>query len=214
MPQLGPRGVLLRFSAIAVVALLHLLAYLAVTRVNAGRPEGAFWNLATGLDSAIPHLPSTWPLYWLVYPFVPIAGAVALLRLSDAGFKRAIVAYSAMLLIGAAIQLLVPARAPWPDVPAPIQHFYHTSGLVLPYANLPSMHVAFATLTAAMLVTVVASRSWRLVTAGAALLITIGTLTLKEHFVLDAICGVLLGLVTWRWWYALAVRRRPLGGWV
>ena len=33
-----------------------------------------------------------------------------------------------------------------------------------------------------------------------ALAITIGTLTLKEHFVLDAVTGVLLALAAWSWW--------------
>ncbi|HET8622515.1 MAG TPA: phosphatase PAP2 family protein [Gemmatimonadales bacterium] len=195
----------------AVVALLHLLAYLAVTRVNAGRPEHALWNLSTPMDVAIPHLPFTWPLYWLVYLFVPFAGAVALLRMSEPAFRRAIVAYSGMLLVGAGVQLLIPARAPWPASPAPLQEFYHSSGLVLPYANLPSMHVAFATLTAAMLATVVLSPGWRLAAMSTALLITVGTLTLKEHFVLDALAGVLLAFFTWRWWHAQG-EGRPVRG--
>jgi hypothetical protein len=45
----------------------------------------------------------------------------------------------------------------------------------------------------------------------AALLITVGTLTLKEHFVLDAVAGVLLALATWRWWHAPGEGRR-VGG--
>lgn len=211
MPRAGPWNVAPRLAAMAVVALLHLLAYLAVTRVNAGRPEHVLWDLTTPVDAAIPHLPFTWPLYWLVYFFVPLAGAIALLRMSEPAFRRAIVAYSGMLLVGAGVQLLIPARAPWPASPAPIQELYHTSGLVLPYANLPSMHVAFATLTAAMLATVVLSRGWRLAATSAALLITVGTLTLKEHFVLDAVAGVLLALATWRWWHASG-KGRPVRG--
>jgi hypothetical protein len=187
------------------VVLLHLLAYLAVTRVNAGRPEHALWDLSTRFDAVIPHLPSTWPLYWLVYPFVPLAGGFALLRMSAQAFRRAVIAYAGMLLVGAGVQLLIPARAPWPESPAAIQHFYHTSGLVLPYANLPSMHVAFATLTAAVLVSVVPTRRWQVAAIAAALLITAGTLTLKEHFVLDAVGGVVLALATWRWWRTAGV---------
>jgi hypothetical protein len=45
----------------------------------------------------------------------------------------------------------------------------------------------------------------------AALLITVGTLTLKEHFVLDAVAGVLLALATWRWWHASG-KGRPVRG--
>jgi hypothetical protein len=198
------RNAVPRLAAVAGVALLHLLAYLTVTRVNAARPAHALWDLSTTLDSAIPHLPLTWPLYWLVYPFVPVVGAVALLRMPDPTFRRAVAAYAGMLLLGAAIQLLLPARAPWPESPAPIQRFYHASGLVLPYANLPSMHVAFATLTAAMFMTVSPSPVARRGAALAAAAIAVGTLTLKEHFVLDALSGVLLALGAWWWW------RRPV----
>ena len=189
-----------RLVAIAGVALLHLLAYLAVTRVNAARPAHALWNLSTTLDAAIPHLPHTWPLYWLVYPFVPIVGGLALLRMSDPAFRRAVAAYAVMLLAGAAIQLLIPARAPWPAEPAPMQQIYHASGLVLPYANLPSMHVAFATMTALVFSSVSRSPAARAAAGAGALAITVGTLTLKEHFVLDAASGVLLALAAWSWW--------------
>lgn len=189
-----------RLVAVAGVALLHLLAYLAVTRVNAARPAHALWNLSTVIDDAIPHLPHTWPLYWLVYPFVPIVGGIALLRMPDASFHRAVVASAGMLLAGAAIQLLIPAHAPWPASPAPMQRLYHASGLVLPYANLPSMHVAFATLTALLFSSTTPSPAARGAAGTAALAITIGTLTLKEHFVLDAVAGVLLAFVTWSWW--------------
>ncbi|HEY9507009.1 MAG TPA: phosphatase PAP2 family protein [Gemmatimonadales bacterium] len=189
-----------RLVAVAGVALLHLLAYLAVTRINAARPSHALWNLSTALDAAIPHLPHTWPLYWLVYPFVPVVGGLALLRLPPASFRRAVVAYTGMTLAGAAIQLLIPARAPWPAAPAPMQRLYHASGLVLPYANLPSMHVAFATLTALVVSSVSRAPAARAAAGAAALAITIGTLTLKEHFVLDAVTGVLLALAAWSWW--------------
>jgi hypothetical protein len=73
------------------------------------------------------------------------------------------------------------------------------------------MHVAFATLTAAMLATVVLSRGWRLAAMLTAFLITVATLTLKEHFVLDAVAGVLLALATWRWWHAPG-EGRPVKG--
>src|SRR5262245_6204169 len=192
-----------RLFAVAGVALLHLLAYLAVTRVNAARPAHALWDLSTALDAAIPHLPHTWPLYWLVYPFVPVVGGIALVRMPEAAFRRAVIAYAAMLLAGAAIQLLIPARAPWPAAPAPMQQLYHASGLVLPYANLPSMHVAFATLTALVFASGSRAPIARGAALAAALAITVGTLTLKEHFVLDALTGVLLALGAWGWW------RRP-----
>ncbi|HEY7504230.1 MAG TPA: phosphatase PAP2 family protein [Gemmatimonadales bacterium] len=191
-----------RVLAVAGVALLHLVAYLVVTRVNAARPEHALWDLATALDGSIPHLPLTWPFYWLVYPFVPAVGMLAMRRMSDPLFRRCVLAFSGMLLLGALVQLLLPARAPWPDSPAPMQHLYHSSGLVLPYANLPSMHVAFAVLAAAMYGSVGDSRLGVLAAATGALAITVATLTLKEHYVLDAVAGVALALAAWWWWWS------------
>ena len=191
-----------RLLAAVAVASLHLVAYLAVTRINAARPDHALWDLATALDAAIPHVPHTWPLYWLVYPFVPVVGSLAMLRMPDRVFRRGVSAFTAMLLLGALVQLLVPARAPWPEAPAPMQAFYHSSGLVLPYANLPSMHVAFAVLAAAMFATVFGTAIGRLAVAAGAGGITLATLTLKEHYVLDAVAGVVLALGCWWWWRA------------
>lgn len=190
----------LRILAAAGVALLHLVTYLAVTRINAARPEHALWDLATSLDASIPHLPLTWPLYWLVYPFVPLVGTLAMLRMPHPAFRRGVLAFTGMLLVGAAVQLLLPARAPWPEVPARIQHLYHSSGLVLPYANLPSMHVAFAVLAASMYGSVSHAPVGRLVVAAGAVGITIATLTLKEHYLLDAVAGIALALGAWGWW--------------
>lgn len=196
-----------RLLAAVGVALLHLCAYLVVTRVNQARPPTALRDLSVPLDAAIPHLPGTWPLYWLVYVFVPLGGGLALWRLPQSAYQRAVVAFAAITVIGASVQLLVPSHAPWPESPAPIQRLYHTSGLVLPYANLPSMHVAFATLTAAILASVTVGFVGRVAAVTVAGAITTGTLTLKEHFVLDAAAGVLLAVAAWLWW-----RRGTAGG--
>ena len=189
-----------RIIAAAGVALLHLVAYLAVTRINAARPEHALWDLATPLDTSIPHLPLTWPMYWLVYPFVPLVGMLAMLSMPEPAFRRGVLAFTGMLLIGAAVQLALPARAPWPESPAPIQDLYHSSGLVLPYANLPSMHVAFAVLAAAMYASVSTVRLRRVAVGVGAAAITLATLTLKEHYLLDAVAGIALALSAWWWW--------------
>jgi len=205
--QAGPA--VTRLAAAAGVALLHLGAYLLVTRVNAARPESQLWELALPVDAVIPHLAGTWPLYWIVYPFVPLGGWLAISRMARPAYRRALAAYVAIIFVGACVQLLVPARAPWPVDAAPMQRAYHESGLVLPYANLPSMHVAFATLTAALLTSALPGRVARSAAVAAAICITAGTLTLKEHFVLDAVTGCLLGLAAWRWWLRGAARRAP-----
>ena len=195
-----------RILMVSAVVLLHISCYYSATRINAGRPATALYDLAIPLDALIPHLPWTWPLYWIAYPFVVVGGGAALMGLPTAAFRRALVAFIGMTLAGALIQVLVPARAPWPDVPAAAQRFVHQSALVLPYANLPSMHVAYCVLAAAFIATRAHSR---VVAAGAwlvALLVSLATVTLKEHFFLDSVAGVLLALAAFAWWRRGAVR--------
>ncbi len=189
-----------RVLLVGAVVALHVGCYYAVTRINAARPPAELRDLALRLDLLVPHWPWTWPLYWLAYPFVVVGGGAALLSLPGGAFRRAVVTFVGTTLVGAAIQVLVPARAPWPAVPAAPQQFVHQSALVLPYANLPSMHVAYCVLAAAFIATrarspVVRGAAWLV-----ALLVAVASLTLKEHFLLDAVSGALLALAAFAWW--------------
>jgi len=190
----------MRVVLLAGIVLLHIAAYWGVTRVTALLPADALRDFATPADALIPHLPSTWPLYWIAYPFVVVAGGSTLLRLPPASFRRAAIGLAVMTLLGAAIQAALPARAPWPADPAPAQQRFHDSALVLPYATLPSMHVAYVAFIAG-----VRAVSAQAVASGAAgllvlALVTIATLTLKEHVLLDAAAGLALAGVTLLWW--------------
>jgi len=187
-------------SVLVLVMLLHLGCYWTATRVTESRGPEVLVRLATPLDDLVPHLPWSWPFYWLTYPFVVLGSGAALLRLGDRAFRRAITALAGITLVGAVVQILLPAEAPWPPNPAPLQRLYHESALVLPYANLPSMHVTYVTVTAGMLGSVFAQR-W--VRRGAALIaagVVISTVTLKEHVVLDALAGLLLAAGALLWW--------------
>jgi membrane-associated phospholipid phosphatase len=189
-----------RPTLIASVIALHLACYWAVTRVTAVRDSVALFDTTTAIDRLIPHLPATWPLYWLAYPFIVLGGGFALARLDTPSFHRAISAVAAMTVAGAAVQLVFPARAPWPAVPAPMQQRFHDSALVLPYATLPSMHVAYCAVAAGLLAAVRPGRAVRIVGAVVVAAVALSTLTLKEHVILDALTGLLLAWGTLRWW--------------
>jgi hypothetical protein len=73
-----------RPTLIASVMTLYLACYWVVTRVTAARPPSDLFDTAIPLDQLIPHLPATWPLYWLAYPFVIVGGGVALCRMDQA----------------------------------------------------------------------------------------------------------------------------------
>jgi membrane-associated phospholipid phosphatase len=171
------------------------------TRVNSARPEDALWPLETALDRAIPHLGWMWPAFWLAYPYVLVGASWAIWRLPSSLVSRAVVAFAAMTVIGASIQMLVPARSPWPADPHPIQQMVHDLALNRPFASLPSMHVAFTALTALFGVRAARGRRW--LQWGFALgagLITISTITLKEHFLLDPVAGAVLAGGVFLWW--------------
>jgi hypothetical protein len=201
-PTEGPRE---RLLPLAGVVALHLTCYWIVTRVTLARGPGVLFDTTTALDRLIPHIPATWPFYWIAYPFVILGGGAALLRLPSPAFRRAVLALLVMTVTGALIQIMVPARAPWPMSPAPSQLRFHQSAWILPYATLPSMHVAYC-LFAATLVRSAAPN--RVIREGAALivvLVAVATLTLKEHVVLDAVTGLALGALAALWW----LRRLP-----
>ena len=76
----------------------------------------------------------------------------------------------------------------------------HESSFTRPYACLPSMHVAYSAITGFMGALVVRSKGLRwfhILLAGA---IAVSTLTLKEHYVADAVAGIALGVGGGLWW--------------
>jgi hypothetical protein len=193
----GNRG---RLLAVVGLVGLYLFCYWIVTRVTLARGPAVLFDTTIALDQLIPHIPATWPFYWIAYPFVILGGGSALLRLPGPAFRRALVALVAMTITGALIQLLLPAQAPWPESPAPSQLRFHQSVWILPYATLPSMHVAYCLFAATLVYNVARGRVVRGVAVLVVVLVPIATLTLKEHVILDAITGVALGALAARWW--------------
>ncbi len=194
-PRLGERLTLLT----ALVS-LYLICYWVVTRLTAAAGPDALFDTRSSLDPLIPYVPATWPLYWLAYPFVVFGGGAAALRLPGPAFHRAVGALAAMTVTGAVIQLLLPARAPWPADPAAMQRYLHASALMMPYATLPSMHVAYCTVAAGLMTRVTRRRAVRVIVPIIVAAVAISTLTLREHVVLDATTGLALGLLTVAWW--------------
>jgi hypothetical protein len=190
----------LRLLAVAGIGLLHVLVYFIVTRLTLLRPHNAFIDPHLALDDRIPHLAWTWPAYWLPYALVPIAAVASIGRLDARAFRRLIVAWAGMILVGGVIQVVWPAVAPWPAAPALTQRLYHNSALILPYATLPSMHVAHVAMTAIVTATVFPSVGVRTVGVLSTLLVAVATLTLKEHLALDAVSGLTLAIAAGLWW--------------
>lgn len=209
---LGWRG---RLTAISAVVLLHAGCYYLVNLINSRREFSAFVDLKIALDQWVPFLEWTWTIYYLGDLYIILWGAFVVWRMPKPWFRRAILAYVGMIVVGAAIQLALPARAPWPATLSDAQRWVQGLIAMRPYACLPSMHVALTVLPTALGVAVLDDRWLRTMSVSLAILITISTATLKEHFVLDAAAGVLLALGAYFYWLFGAgitswpVRERP-----
>ena len=141
------------------------------------------------IDGWIPYLSWTWPLYFGAHLYVTLWAGLLVWSLPKVKFERAVCAYVGMIVVAAVIQIAIPAEAPWPSDMESVQQFVHESLALRPYACLPSMHVALSVLPAGIGLVALESRSARTLSVVLALLITVSTLTMKEHFFLDAVVG-------------------------
>jgi membrane-associated phospholipid phosphatase len=174
----------------------HLLCYFSVNWINNLRPTGHLWDLSIAIDHRIPYLGWTCIFYYIGVPYMSFWAFYVMWNLPDNVFRSALPAYLGMIAVGAATQLLFPARSPWPATPVPFQSFMHARVSYDPYVCLPSMHVALSVLPAGLSLLAFRSRWIRAISLGLAVLITASTLTLKEHYFLDTIGGLVLGLAT------------------
>lgn len=189
-----------RALLILATILLHLAVYGLVNAWNATRPPGDFVDVSLPVDGWIPYLPWAAVPYYLADLFVLGAGAAVLWRMAERRFHRGVGAYVGVILAGGAVQLLLPITGPWPTDPAPLQQFFHGLPGVEPYAALPSMHVTLVVLPAAMGQDVFESRWTRAFLILGAAAATLATLLAKEHYVLDAVAGLALGLLAYVAW--------------
>ena len=188
-----------RVRLLAGTVVLHLAVYYSVNALNSLRPSSHYWSFHTQADAWIPYLGWTSVIYYLGSLYVVIAGAAVVWRLNTT-FVRAITAYIGLILTGGVIQVLIPAPAPFPSELSSVQQLLHGLLSVRPYATLPSMHVALTVLPTGIALSVLKSRPPRILASVAALLITVSTLTAKEHFFLDAVTGAALGAAFYGWW--------------
>ena len=187
-----------RLGTFAAVIGFHVAVYSAVNFTNSARDPTQLWDLFTPFDAWIPYLGWTAFIYYFGDLYMGGWAAIVIVRL-DRGFGRAMKAYLGMIVAGGAIQVLLPASAPLPAEFHWLQARVHELSIP-PYACLPSMHVALTCLPAALSINVLKSPLTRGMSMGAAVLITISTLTTKEHFFLDAVAGLALAAVAYAYW--------------
>jgi membrane-associated phospholipid phosphatase len=197
-----------RAAAIVAVIVLHLAVYYTVTRVNSNRPPEALNDPSIALDDKIPLLGWTWVFYWAAYPYLTLGAGLVVAAMREPDYKRAIKAFIVITLIGGAVQLLYPVAAPWTSEAHAMQTRMHESAFTRPYACLPSMHVAYSVITGFMGAMIARSFGLRWFHILLAAAIAVSTLTLKEHYVMDAVAGIALGLGGGLWWWYGTVGRK------
>jgi hypothetical protein len=183
------------FKVLSIAYAVWILAFQLVGRVAQMLPAS---DLTTVWDRAIPLVPAfIWP-YEACY-FLPL---LALFVLVD--WHRFNIALLAILLANLAAFVLyvtMPVAFPHPDLGGTLAErvlAFEYAADFTPGANkLPSMHVAMAWIIACAMLRQRGGPlvSWLVLAIGSA--ISVATLFVKQHIVLDVVTGVPLGLIAW-----------------
>jgi len=189
-----------RFLLILGVAVLHIFCWIMVNEINKRLPPSQLNNLSTIFDNWIPYLGWTFLFYYLGLFYISLWAFFIVWKLKDKKFLRVLYTYTAMILTGALLEIAVPAHSPYPADMNSIQQFIHEKSYSGPYACFPSMHVTLTVLPALILFSVIKSKWTRFLSTLMAVLIVASTLTLKEHFFIDTLAGVIFAFIFYGFW--------------
>lgn len=190
----------LAFRTILASALVSLAPmYFIITSLTRGWPAH---TPELALDRAVSLQPAWMLVYGSLYVFIGVL-PLMVVRPPEL-FRRTLAAYLAVMLFAYAGFLAYPTLAPRPDV-VPGDGFAAwslrlTYQLDTPYGCFPSLHVAWAFVSALACYRVHAGVGW--VAAGWATLIGVSTLYTKQHYVVDVIVGAAAAFVA----YAVFIR--------
>lgn len=202
MDETRPKTAGHRLTHLAMIlgtGVFHVICYGSVNKITrwASLP---IHDYSIFIDRWIPYMGWTWMFYYLGNFYILIGGGWIVWRLPDRKFHRAVYAYLAMILTGAVLEVVFAAASPWPAEMISLQRRMHGLLALDLYACLPSMHVALTVFPTCLSFSVLCSRLPRAFLVILAGLVTISTLTFKEHVFLDAVAGILLALVFYVVW--------------
>lgn len=200
---------LVKLTAIALVAGLQLGTFFATYQFYHVVAYDRFVDLATTWDTAIPYIRGSWVIYYFGFCYIPVWAGIGIWRLSRTDFHRTIGVYGGLVISGAILHLVIPTQAPWPleERLTSVQHGFKTLFSIEPLACFPSMHVALAVLPCLISLVVIKSAFGRVCSIVLSTAVCFSVVTAKEHWVLDAVSGFVLGLIGFWIWYRLVPRR-------
>jgi membrane-associated phospholipid phosphatase len=189
------REILTHLGWIALVALLHPI-YILINHWTAGLPAT---ELSLSIDHATPLVPGWILVYALLYPVASLPGAVVRYRPL---LIRTALAYALVDGIAFVFFIVMPVHMELRPESVPVDSFF-TWGLNFCYALdppsncFPSLHVA-TSFVGALVVNKIAPKAgpWLILTAG---LIAVSTMFVKQHYLVDVIAGLALGLGVYAW---------------
>lgn len=178
---------LMLFVLITVISLYSLI----------NEPHGTVYVLRSVIDDWIPRIPAFSVVYLAFLPWVALTIFFAWYKKHD--FRQLLYSLIVVNMIAYTVYLIFQTHVPRDPIVSNdifsriMQFIYDHDGS---YNCFPSLHSAFSTVVATYFVLQKSRWSWAAVTF--AFLIIISTLFVKQHFIADAISGVILGfVVTW-----------------
>ncbi|MBI5242966.1 MAG: phosphatase PAP2 family protein [Elusimicrobia bacterium] len=158
----------------------------------------SMWVPAAPFEDSIPFLPAWIWVYIAYYPLCFSPLAVRELQIDRETFWRVVGAYLFQFGVGFAVFWLIPSRMIRPE---PAGGYCTSLALTLTYRldpgfNIfPSMHVCNLVYTAWFFRRFLGN-AWGLAMGSAALLVSLSTLFVKQHYVADVMAGAVLGTLT------------------
>jgi membrane-associated phospholipid phosphatase len=165
-------------------------------RVNAATSGHAVATPLLPLESRIPLVAAAFPVYISLY--FELTLPIVLLR-TWRTFVRMQTACLLACLVACLVYVLFPMSYPRPQLAAHsavqgwLVHHWEVDG---PACTFPSLHVTLAWLLAFSLGA--RSRNWRAAWSLNALIISVSTLLVKQHYIVDVAGGIALAVVSWR----------------
>ncbi len=176
-------------AALLVLVAIVLLLYFVIDR-----SFGQTHIVKIGLDAHIPLVPAFSVPYLLFLP--ALVGTILYAYVSNTRFKALALSIIIVYLLSYIVYLLYQTYVPRPAVnghdvfSSLVQWIY---GHDQPYNGMPSTHASGATILAVYYLSTSTRLGWLI--AVFSLIVVLSTLFVKQHFILDAITGVALGLI-------------------
>ncbi len=193
-------GMQLRLQVLGALLLFEYTGYALINHLTVWRADTLGHNYLepwSALDSAIPFVPAAILLYLPLLPMVAVPAFV----LSEAKIRTGFWTYIGVIVSSFAVFLIAPMKMSraglMPGALTPLFELLWT--IDPPFNTFPSLHVSLATL-AALVVWQHDPRLGRWMALGASVL-TVSTFLVKQHFLIDAVGGVAVAALWYRYHY-------------